>query len=98
MPKLKYKKETVYQVDYDDFDKFVNEGYKPIRPYQLVAWEEVGNDSSHQYSIDGKFVDEDEEKEIKSGKISKYCAGRILELACKDGLIPAGNYSINVCW
>ena len=87
-----------YQLDYNDFDRLVEEVYG--RSYSFVVENESSNDQLHSFArIDGLMKDyDDQEMEDFINDGEQCCSGTILnDLASKD-IIPIGDYYVWVCW
>lgn len=99
--KLNHIKKSVIEVDYNDFDRFVNEIYFKPNEYEFVADHEANNYSSYIFRVNGKISEDpwtqEEIKSIRSGKPTRN-TGLLLNLLCADGHIEAGEYLINVFW
>lgn len=102
MVELKYRTESYYYVDYDEFDKFVKEIYG-VQQFEVAADLESGNDTSHTFNgIKKKPLSQWDAKKIedfktKDGAVS-YTTRTLLEDLCNNGHIPEGNYIIRVSW
>lgn len=102
--KMKSKKVTLIEVDYNELDKQVNkflikQGVKWKHAgdrFECIAEEEWGNDQSHSFDVDGK-IDADDKKRILGGEFS-WQTGAILNWMAAEGEIPKGEYKIDVCW
>lgn len=103
------KKETFITMDYHEFDELVNKnlfpqflGNKYHAFYEVVAYEELNNDTVHSLSgIDGVFDEYDEEllREIlATGKNMHYSAALLLNELCRRGIVEPGDYLIEVSW
>lgn len=89
---------SVIEVDYSDFEKEVKDAFG--QDYSFVADVECGNDSSHQYTVDGKVYEDEEEdiEEFKSTGKYGYLAGTLLNKLAQMGRIERGDYIVEVCW
>lgn len=91
---------TVHNVDYHDWESFVNKFYG-VECYDFVSSEECGNDSNHTYSPDGKqdkYEVQDIAEFVKQDGNICYRTSEIFNDLVAKGEIPAGNYCVNVCW
>lgn len=97
--KLKHTIETVYKVNYGDLQKLVAKIYKD-KEYSFIETQECGNDTSHEFSVDGKINDYDKSdaENIRKGQIDAYRNYLLMNVLCADGHILPGEYIINVCW
>lgn len=98
-PILNCSIETIISVDYNDLDDFVHEvlGFKK---YEFVAVQECGNDSSHNFTINGNLSKYDLEQidKWKAGNFVHYSNHTILSYLCKEKYINPGKYLIFVYW
>jgi len=98
---LKYVKKTIFHVDYNDFNKLVNDFYKPPLGYEFVADVESANDSTHEFRVRKNDLDEWDKQDIErfrnDGKY-QWLAGRLLNDLCDKGIIDPGEYYIRVSW
>ncbi len=102
-----FKKMEYYEIDYSDLDQLI-EKHLGFNPECVACWE-MGNDSSKVVGNISKDLDEFEEEEINliltDGEQygcrvrNGYNAPRLcmVEL-CRRGIIPEGNYLIDICW
>lgn len=108
---MKIETVTVHKIDAFELNDLVNETYT-LEPekfsygsqprYNFVAVEECGNDSAHEFHVDGYVAEWDE------GELAKWIASGgkegwigndvILDDLCRRGLIPEGDYVVSVCW
>jgi len=96
---LKMVTKVINEVDYYDFDRFVEKQYGGT--CEFPADHESSNDTSHNMGYIGKGVDkwsQEEAAKIRSGQYPGFSGSTILECLCEDGLIPKGEYIINVSW
>lgn len=94
--RLKHKKETVFFVDYKDFDNFVSEVYNC--DYEFVAEHEANNYSSYEFEAPNLNEDYDDEyAKIRAGKLMSDTHG-LFNCLYEDGHIEKGKYVINVYW
>lgn len=99
MGTLLFKQKTYYEVTYHDLEDFARPIYNLIN-YEFAAVEECGNSSNFTYDIDGKIDSylETGVQSIRNGSVPLYSNRLLLNLLCKDGHIPPGNYLISVFW
>lgn len=91
------EEEKCFILDYNDFDDLVNKYIDGIKDYEVVAYEEWNNDSSHMYRGDGKL----DELDIDSLKVisnKMYKSHIYLNKLVELGVLPVGNYRIEVSW
>ena len=93
------KVEPVYDVDWHDFEQFVEKhlGF----PYDFVQENEVGNDSTTSVKcpevIDGYLKNEAEELMANTDKVWQPAETIMAALRLK-GVVEPGVYLINECW
>lgn len=87
---------TIHRAGYRDVEKAAAEHYGIN--YSFPATQECGNDTSHQFRVGAGDLEEEDEAEVRAGKVPMYNNGALLEVLCKDGHIPAGDYVIEVFW
>ncbi len=107
---LKHKVVTYFEVDYNDFEKFVNDHYpfktaKDRDGYSFVAIEEGNNDSEYSFEVNDEncfgYVskwDQEARTRIRNGHIKPFENYQLFSILYEDGLIEAGNYLIRVSW
>lgn len=95
---LKYQKKVIYEVDYNDWDEFINK-YYGIKQYEIVAAEEYGNYESHSFTAKkGEDYDEEDIRDLKSGKFVPWVTHDIFQDLANNDAIPEGEYLISVFW
>ena len=98
---MKVTEKKYYEVDWQDFEKFVQDEFR-IFDWSFVEDVEGRNDSSYAFRVDGKLRDYQEERiqgMIKSGKQTQlYCTQFLLDKLAAQGKIPCGDYLITVYW
>ena len=95
------KQKTYIEVDYDDLNREVTAAFG--QPYEFVADQEVGNDSTHTFAgIDGAPIDNDYDRrkfeEFRITGRGTYLARILLNELCRLGRIGPGDYLIKVSW
>jgi len=115
MKELKINKKVVYNIDYDNWDRFVNDffGLKRIKKYntwesvefkyEIVADEELGNDSKFEYAPNGKISDYDVENTLNPilfyKKVPNYSTRTIMDYFVQIGILDKGKtYQIEISW
>lgn len=101
---MKYQTRTTNFVNYNDLDRAISEFLKEKgaknTEFEIVAYEELGNDSDKAFNI-GKYdwavLDEKDKQEILRGNLY-FRTGVILEWMCAEGKIPAGDYVVEISW
>ena len=95
----KLKKTDYYEMDYSTLEELV-EKHLGFNPECIANWE-MGNDSSKPLVI-SKTLDKYEEDELKNllenGEQDYNCPDLCMVELCRKGIIPEGNYLINICW
>ena len=86
---------TFLKVDYSEIEEIINEHYG-FDDYSLASAEEVGNDVLLQWNIDG-VVDEYDAEQIVARAESYYTRAYLNDLA-QQGIIPKGEYLIDISW
>lgn len=92
------KKNIVIELEYYEFQDLVKKQYG--HDFSFVADQECGNDSSHQFIING-IIDDYEEGELqlfKDDGVYNLLANVLLNDLANRGVIEKGNYIISVCW
>lgn len=96
VPPLKCKIEVLHTVSDRDLDTFIRQATG--RSYESVAYEEWGNGESHEFSADGKDVDEERIAALLAGKPKHYSLGDILNYLVREQYLVAGKYLVKVSW
>ncbi len=97
-----------YEIDYSDFERFVQEKYPFLKGWEFVAATECSNDSSLTFQV-GKYhwqkslnIHDQKNWDLanSTSDISNYkiSANDIFTKLFQDGHIPAGEYLVNVSW
>lgn len=89
-------------LEYQEFDNLVNEHLKPALYYEVVPDQEWSNDESHTFSVTEEEYTESDREEVQefiANKGLSFTSPALLlsELATR-GVIPWGEYIIEVCW
>jgi len=98
---LKTTERKFYEVDYGDFEEFIQEEFG-ISEYSFACDMECGNDSSHEFNVKAE-LDQWDEDQIKKfvdsdGKEESYMAHALFNKLCQQGKIKEGNYLVKVSW
>lgn len=91
---------TIFSVDYNAFEAFIQEVYG-VEDYSFVADQEMSNDLTKTFRVDGSELDKWDKKDIErfiAGAGGGFMARVLLQDLCAKGIIEAGTYSINVSW
>jgi hypothetical protein len=95
--KLKAEKKSFFEVEYDDFNDFVNETYGG--GFEFVAQHEGNNYSAYEFSAPNvAMFFGDEGKDIRNGEYKNHSVHMIIQCLFEDGLIEEGEYLIKVSW
>lgn len=93
---------SVIDVERSELEQLVYEVYGKDIPelsrenYDFVHMQECGNDSTHEFNIDGKL--DKYEIENWNRRDFMYRNHLILNKLCSDGYICPGCYMVSVCW
>jgi len=91
------EEEKCFVLDYDDFDMLVNKHVPGVKNYEVIAYEEWGNDSSHMFRGDG-HLDQYDLGEIEDVSKLHYKARAYMNYLVNAGVLPKGEYRIEVSW
>jgi len=98
---METKKVLYHTLDSFEWDRVVNEFYKPTSKWDFVSNHEANNDSDYSFDVDGKIGDYEEEeleKFKKGDNNGNRMTQTLLDDLCRQGLISKGVYLIEVCW
>lgn len=95
--KLNPKKKMVWEVDYNDLDRFVNAIYPGLN-FEFVAIHEAANYSSYSFKVQIPKELRDIHLRIKAGTIQVLQTRALFELLAYEGHLEAGDYIIKVYW
>lgn len=103
MENLKIEKKVVYKIDYNEWDKFVNDFFGLVENgmignqswtqygYEIAADEELGNDSKFEYAPDGKISEYDIEYTLDALLVEKrnpgYSTRVIMDYFVQHGIL-----------
>jgi hypothetical protein len=99
-----FRAETKTTVHIDAFA--LEKWFKSVfgKELEFVATTECDNDSSHEFDVDGivdnNTYDKQAEAFIYGDRKSapNYGINSVLNVLCRDGFIPAGEYVVSVSW
>jgi len=100
--KIKMKTDTVqyHIIEYGEWERVVNEFYKPTPEWDFVSDHEANNDSNYSFHVTGE-IDEYEKDRIlnfiKDSNFEGWMTQVLLDDLCCKGIINKGEYLINVC-
>lgn len=96
------RSETFHVLDHHEFNKLVNEHLKPSEEYEVVPDQEWNNDESHSYSAqqaDYSSADRHDVAAYLRGEPDAWVSpGQLLSELADRGVIPWGEYIIEVSW
>lgn len=101
---LKYKSETIFTVDYNDLEDFINDHYGlqgGRKGFCYQAVEEIGNDTQKRFRVCKEELDDwDVEKlnTLKEKGHADYCTRIVLVDLCNKDLIEPGTYLIEMSY
>lgn len=88
------------KLSYRELEEILNQHFPGVDP-DLVAREEWNNDEEHSFTVDTR-LDEYDTKKLASyiaGEWTKWgTTGVLLNALCLKGVIPSGEYLIDVSW
>lgn len=106
--KLKAKIKTLFEVDSDDLDRFINQHYGWAHDhFEFIPDQEMSNNTSKSYDFKKKNLDPtnildrhqiEELKRFKSGKHESYIFQNIMQELVNNDILPEGEYLIKVFW
>lgn len=94
---------TAFLAGHGLYEKLWGVSYNPDstkacpRAYCFCASEEVGNDTSHEYTVEAEQPESYEMADFQAGEWH-YKTGVILNWMCAEGKLEAGEYVVEVCW
>lgn len=99
---LKYTEKTVREVDYSEWDDFINNAYgKPYRSYDIVADQELSNDMCKEVRVSAYELDEWQQEEVQTfletGR-GNFITDTLTTDLANRGLLEEGTYLVQVCW
>lgn len=97
-PKLRIEKYEVMRVNSYDLEEFIKD--VTGQDFEFVADQEAGNDTQHEFDVDGDLEDYDEERvdEFLEGEYGSHLTRPLLNWLAKNGHIEKGTYLVGVCW
>ena len=90
-----------HELDCGEWNRVVNEYYKPISEWDFIDDHEADNDSNYSFNVYGEIDELGEEQLIKFRKDSNsqgWMTQTLLDDLCQKGIIGKGRYSIKVRW
>lgn len=98
-PVLRKAERMFFVVDYNDFDRFVQQVYGD-RNYEFCAVQEANNDSYYRFNVTGRVPDYNQRdaQRIRDGHIDTYRNHLLFNVLCQDGYIEPGTYLVEVSW
>ena len=115
MEKLKIEKKVVYEIGCNNWDRLVNEFFNLITiketsygketrfEYDIVAIEELSNDSKFEYTPYGQIYDYNENEYLEpllgGDYVPTYSTRTIMDYFVQVGILDKGKtYQIDVSW
>ena len=98
-PQLKVEKQLVLKVDDDTLEKFIKK--VTGKDFEFVADQECGNDSQHEFDVDGELDQYDKEtmdEFFEDGVNHGYIVLPLLNWLAKERYIDKKTYLVSVCW
>ena len=97
---------TVISCEYSSIEWLINEVFKNENHkhrYELPCTEERGSGSGEDWELQIKKekigeYDQRTIDEVKSGKWPQFCTNTLLTECCNRGIIPEGDYLIDISW
>lgn len=96
----RFKDSRVIQADYSDVEELLCK-YFGLDEYSVPCAEETGNDTSLSYHLDGLLTEYDQKfiQDVLSTKDTRsYGTQTLLNYLAFIGLLPRGQFIINVSW
>lgn len=91
-----------WEMDYHELDGLITSTYGLKVPYEMVAYEELNNDTSWTADLKKEPVDEWHEADMKAfkatGKIGNWRTRWIMQDMVNNDVLPEGNYVVEVSW
>ena len=97
---MKIEGKQIMKVQYRELEKLVLETYG-FREYSVCAEEELGNGSNMTVDVDGdidEFDEEDLQQMIVTKEAKKYSTHILMNDLYRKGLIPKGEYLVQIYW
>jgi len=98
-------KQVTCIVDYSDWNKYCQTvlpeltGNDTWKKYEVIAWEEWGNDSQHVVNVTERDVKDFGDYELGNVEdCDMYNLHDTFTYLVSKGLLEYGNYTIQVCW
>jgi hypothetical protein len=96
------KTESYHVLQYHELDDLITLTYGLTRPYEIVAFEELHNDSSWTVALEKAPLDQWQEEDMKqfreTGKILNWRTRTIMQDMVNRGILPEGNFLVEVSW
>lgn len=94
---------TVIKVNYRSIERLFDQVFKTTHKegFHLPCIEERGNGEDWEVDVSKEVRDEydlEELEEVKSGSWPQFCTDTLLTECCNRGIIPEGNYLIDISW
>jgi hypothetical protein len=96
----KFQKSVVFKADYNDIERLIEDHFG-FNEYNIACEEEVGNDTSLDYDLDGE-LDEWDHKDIAAMLATKrpkqWRTRTLLNYLVSEKVLEPGQYIIRVSW
>jgi len=96
---MKVNKVTVLKVNYKELDRAISTHYG--KPFDVVADQELNNDSEKEINIYPAVLDDYERKQVvhfkETGSYNFSLRALLIDM-CNEGIVEPGNYLIEVSW
>jgi len=96
---MKYKKVTYFEVDFGEVEDAINKAFDLTDFYEFPDDMECNNDTKLSIDVDGNLSAYDEKNLTRflNGE-GNFMARILMNDMCRRGLIPPGEYLVNVSW
>ncbi len=94
------QKKTYIEMEYHELDELIQRTFG--HRYEVVAFEEWNNDSSHSWTFKVEKLSEYDQKTLDefiiSGKIKNWRTYVLVQHMVNTGVLEPGNYLIEISW
>lgn len=94
------KQETVYKIDYHEFEDLVIKEYG-VNDFSFVADQEMANDTCKSFLVSKDTLDTwdiNDLNKFKNNEFVPYISNMLFTDLCNRGVIDEGEYIVDVCW
>jgi len=92
------EKMKVVFCDYDEINEVIKAEFPNNHHYEILAEEELGNDSSWVCKADGESYDEERVSQFEEGIGTIRATCHLLNYLASKGTIEKAVYVVKVCW